>query len=151
MTVIAVVDTSVWVSAFLNPEGFPAHLIEVGKRGGFIIVSSLPLLNELQNVLLRPRIRRIRNLTDADIAHFIEGVANVARLVPVTGTLQLCRDPSDDVILETAILGRATHIVSRDEDMTRDLGLKATLRQQGIEVVTVQHLIDLCAVERLDE
>lgn len=143
MNIIAVIDTSVWVSALLNPAGYPAQLIQAGKAGDFTIVSSLPLLHELREVLLRPRIRKIRQLTDVDIAHFIEAVVEVVRLVPVTGALRLCRDPNDDVILETAIVGKATHVVSRDEDMTRDLDLIGTLRQQGIEVVTVQHFINL--------
>jgi predicted nucleic acid-binding protein len=46
MAVVAVVDTNVWVSAFLNPSGFPARLIQAGKSGRFSIVGSLPLLDE---------------------------------------------------------------------------------------------------------
>jgi rRNA-processing protein FCF1 len=46
------------------------------------------------------------------------------------------------VILETAIQGNATYVVSRDEDLTRDLDLKDRLREQGIETITVQHLLD---------
>lgn len=56
MTVVAVIDTSVWVSAFLNPDGYPARLTKAGRSGNFLIVSSLPLLDELHEVLLRPRV-----------------------------------------------------------------------------------------------
>lgn len=143
MTVVAVVDTNVWVSAFLNPEGFPAHLIQAGRSGRFSIVSSLPMLDELQEVLLRPRIMKIRHSTQADVAAFIAGLGAVVRLIPVSGDLRLCRDPNDDIILETAIRGAATYVVSRDEDVTRDLDLVDHLRKQGIEPITVQRFLAL--------
>jgi len=61
--------------------------------------------------------------------------------VPVSHTLQLCRDPDDDVLLETAIVGGATHIVSRDEDITRDLELLAQLEKRGIKAMTVNRFL----------
>ena len=141
MTVV-VIDTNVWISAFLNPEGFPARLIQAGQTGGFSIVSSLPLLDELQEVLLRPRIMRIRRSTEIDVEAFVAAVAAIVQLVPVSGELRLCRDPDDDVILETAIRGNAAFVVSRDEDLTRDLDLNDHLREQSIETITVQRLLD---------
>ena len=74
MTVV-VIDTNVWISAFLNPKGFPARLIQSGKTGSFLIISSLPLLDELQEVLLRPRIMKIRGTTEIDVEFFMAGVA----------------------------------------------------------------------------
>lgn len=142
MPVAVVIDTNVWVSAFLNPDGFPARLILAGKTGSFSIVSSLPLLDELQEVLLRPRIMKIRRATPADVEIFMAGVAAVVQLVPVSGDLSLCRDPDDDIILETALRGSAIFVVSRDEDVIRDLPLINVLRERGIETITVQRLID---------
>lgn len=141
MTVV-VIDTNVWVSGFLNPEGYPALLIQSGKTGSFSIVSSLPLLDELQEVLLRPRIMKVRRSTEADVEAYLASIVAVAQLVPVSGDIRLCRDPDDDVILETAIQGRASYVVSRDEDVTRDLDLIDHLREHGIETITVQRLID---------
>jgi len=142
VTVVVVIDTNVWVSAFLNPEGFPARLIQAGKAGTFSIASSLPLLDELQEVLLRPRIMKIRHSTELEVETYMAGIAAVVQLVPISGDLRLCRDPEDDMILETAIQGRAIYVVSRDEDMTRDLDLIDHLRTRDIEVITVQRLID---------
>ncbi len=133
MTVVVVIDTSVWVSAFLNPEGFPARLIHAGKTGRFSIVSSLPMLNELHEVLSRPRIMKIRRSTEIDVATFMAGITAVVQLVPISGELSLCRDPDDDVILETAIQGKATYVVS---DLTEHLS------KRGVETITVQRLLD---------
>lgn len=147
MTVVVVIDTSVWVSAFLNPEGFPARLIQAGKTGRLSIISSLPLLDELQEVLLRPRIMKIRCSTEIDVEIYMAGIAAVVQLVSVSGQLKLCRDPDDDVILETAIQGRATTVVSRDEDLTRDLNLTEHLSARGIETMTVQRLLDRLQID----
>lgn len=83
MTVVVVIDTNVWVSAFLNPEGFPARLIQAGKAGTFSIASSLPLLDELQEVLLRPRIMKIRHSTELEVETYMAGIAAVVQLVPI--------------------------------------------------------------------
>ncbi|MBM4459053.1 MAG: putative toxin-antitoxin system toxin component, PIN family [Chloroflexi bacterium] len=92
----AVVDTNVWVSAFLTPQGFPARLIEAGRAGRFAVVTSLPLLEELLEVLRRPRIMKVRQTTADDAEAYVRSVAAVARLVPIAGMVRLCRNPDDD-------------------------------------------------------
>jgi len=139
--VVAVVDTSVLVSAFLNPVGFPARVLAAAKRERFTMVTSAPLLEELREVLSRPRLMRARKTTPADADTFVQSIADVANQVPVSGALQLCRDPDDDILLETAIVGSAKYIVSRDEDITRDQELEEQLKKQGIKAMTVSRFL----------
>ena len=141
MPVVAVVDTSVLVSAFLNPVGFPARIVAAAKRERFTMVTSVPILEELREVLSRPRLMQVRNTTPTDADTFVQRIADAANQVPVSGALQLCRDPDDNVVLETAIVGGATHIVSRDEDITRDLELAVQLEKRGIKAITVSHFL----------
>ncbi len=141
MPIVAVVDTSVLVSAFLNPVGFPAQVLAAAKRERVTLVTSTPLLEELREVLSRPRLMRARGTTPADADAFVQSIADVASQVPVSGALQLCRDPDDDVLLETAVVSGATHIVSRDEDITRDLELVAQLDKRGIKAMTVSRFL----------
>lgn len=145
MPITAVIDTNIWVSAFLNPQGHPARLVAAGRAGGLVVVSSPPLLEELMEVLLRPRIMKIRQTNAADAEVYVRGVAALARVVSVTGTLHLCRDPDDDVVLETAVAGGATYVVSRDEDITRDLDLAEQLAAYDIETITISRLLALLA------
>jgi len=139
--ITAVIDTSVWVSAFLNPFGFPARVRQAAKEERFDVVVSIPLLEELHDVLLRPRVMRVRGTTPAEGLSFVQDIADIARIVPTSGTLRLCRDPEDDMILETAFVGQATHVVSRDEDLTRDLDLAQKLEEHGIKVMTVSQFL----------
>jgi len=52
---LVVIDTNVWVSAFLNRKGFPARIKDAWIKGEFEVVLSFPLLQELSEVLHRPK------------------------------------------------------------------------------------------------
>ena len=54
---IVLLDTNVWVSAFINPHGLPARLRDAWMVGQFDVVVSIPLLEEIADVLTRPRIQ----------------------------------------------------------------------------------------------
>lgn len=142
MPAVAVVDTSVWVSAFLNAPGYPARVYRAAREGKFRLVTSVPLLEELAEVLSRSRVTKLRDLSNEETRLYLLGIAEVSTLVQVTGALALCRDPNDDVVLETAIVGNATHVVSRDEDLTRDPELAQQLQSRGIQLATVNQFLN---------
>jgi uncharacterized protein len=52
----------------------------------------------------------------------------------MSGSLHECRDPDDDLILETAIRGQAQYTVTRDDDIKRDLDLIKHLQAHGVTV-----------------
>jgi len=55
------------------------------------------------------------------------------------------------MVLETAIIGRATYIVSRDEDLTRDMDLVRELETQRIQIVTVNNFLLELATDKGSE
>jgi predicted nucleic acid-binding protein len=59
----------------------------------------------------------------------------------VTGTVRLCRDPDDDILIETARAGRADELVTRDDDLKSDWDLVQLLHSEGIEVVSVTRFL----------
>jgi putative PIN family toxin of toxin-antitoxin system len=46
-----VIDTNVWVSAFLTPHGYPAKVYQAAHDERFYPLISEPLLDELADVL----------------------------------------------------------------------------------------------------
>ena len=111
--------------------------------GRFTLVTSEPLLTELADVLVRPRIARRYGITDGDIAELIISLRHLSIYVPVLGDLQLCRDPDDDVVIETAIRGRADVLVTRDDDLKDAPEVADVLATVGIAVVTVRRFLRL--------
>jgi putative PIN family toxin of toxin-antitoxin system len=142
---VVLLDTNVWVSAFINPHGFRARLKDAWMAGQFNVVASIPLLEEIADVLTRPRIQTKYGLSTEEIEQFLRLLQERAIHVIPAGDLHLCRDPDDDLILETAILGRARYAVSRDDDLKGDSDLMAQMRSRGVEVLSVQRFL-----ERLD-
>lgn len=50
-------------------------------------------------------------------------------------TLHLCRDPKDDYLLEMALLGGASHLVSEDNDLHDDDLIRIFLSQRGVQLM----------------
>ena len=142
MPVAVLVDTNVWISALINPRGHPAKLKGAWLRGEFQAVVSITLLDELAEVLARPRIRAKYELDADEISEFLQLLPARAIKVAPTGQLHVCRDPDDDLILETALLGQAKYAVSRDDDIKRDRDLIANMEAHGVIVLSIQQFLE---------
>ncbi|MCS6923206.1 MAG: putative toxin-antitoxin system toxin component, PIN family [Fimbriimonadales bacterium] len=138
-----VIDTNVWVSALLNPEGHPARLLTAFRQQRFITVVSQPLMSELAEVLQRPRLARRFRIEASAVQELVELIRRRSLWVEVRGDLCLCRDTRDDMVLETALRGQAQYLVSRDDDLKRDLDLIAQLRANNINIVSVQQFLNI--------
>jgi putative PIN family toxin of toxin-antitoxin system len=102
-----VLDTNILARAVCSPGGPAAELFERTCARHVLIVSS-ELLEELARVLSYDRLRRMHQLSDAEIEAFIEGIENGATVVPLPDPLPrvVPDDPDDDVIVATAVAGR---------------------------------------------
>jgi putative PIN family toxin of toxin-antitoxin system len=138
---VVLVDTNVWVSAFINPFGPPSRLIRYWLDDRFEAVVSLPLLEELADVLSRPRITHKYPIQSADVEEFLELLIQRSQIVVPTGAVHECRDRDDDIILETATLGQAQYAITRDDDIKRDLDLIAHLEEHRVAVLSVQQFL----------
>lgn len=136
-----VVDTNVWVSALLNQAGSPAKVLAALAARRFTLLASEPLLDELAGVLARPRIVRKYGITTDDIDALISLLRRRAEVVPIVGDIRLCRDPDDDMIIETALRGHADMLVTRDDDLKDALDVISVLAPTGIAVVSVRRFL----------
>ncbi len=138
----AVIDTNVWVSAVLNPHGAPAQVMEAFRKAQFIAVLSQPLLDELQQVLARPRLIQRLTYGSQMVQELVDLLRARAVWVKIHGGISICRDPHDNMVLETAILGKAEYLVTRDDDIKHDPELIQKMAEWGIQVVSVQQFLD---------
>lgn len=107
MAVKAVIDTNVWVSSLLNPFGFPARLRKSFENGDFHAVISDHILEEIADVLNRPRIKEKYRINDTDIKELLVLIEERSQYVLLSGDITICRDIDDNLIIETAIKGQA--------------------------------------------
>jgi len=137
MTVKAVIDTNIWVSALINPFGFPAKLRKAFEKGLFQPVISDVMIEEIVEVLGRPRIKDKYGIQEDDIEELVFLIEERSLPVSVSGSIKLCRDKDDDLIIETAIVGKAKYLVTRDDDIKFDPALASIVSEYGVVITTV--------------
>ncbi len=129
-----VFDTSVIVRAVLAEASSSRRAFDHAADTGKILLS-FPVLAELREVLGREKFRKYIREEEAKL--FLAVFERVAEWVEVNVKITACRDASDDKFLELAVSGRATHIISGDNDLL-------TLNPfQGMLVVTPDRFLEL--------
>ncbi|HXR34991.1 MAG TPA: putative toxin-antitoxin system toxin component, PIN family [Candidatus Binataceae bacterium] len=109
-----VVDTNALISRLLTPASTAGRAVRKAVDQGRLLVSDATL-EELVDVLSRSKFDPY--ITAAERQQFIRLLGRIAELVTITQTIQACRDPRDDKILEVAVNGRADLIVTGDSDL----------------------------------
>ena len=129
-----VFDTNVIVSALLFNDSVPGRAFIRALNHGTILVSG-ELVGELIRVLGRDRFDRYVTREERD--EFIESLIRESDLIEITEAVQVCRDLKDDRVLELAVNGNATYIVTGDADL---LVLNPF---RGVEIVTPAEFLKL--------
>ena len=132
-----VLDTNVLISAVLTRTGPPRRVVDLVKAGRGVLLFSDETFAELRDRILGSKFDRYVGRESR--AAFVALLAAVAVWVPIAGANLGCRDPHDDKILETALMGGAEHLVSGDGD------LLAMSPFQGIPIVTPARYLALHA------
>ena len=137
----AVVDTNILVRALIRPQGTVGPVLLHLRRGGYTLLYSDATLEELIDVLNRPRIRDKYGLSETDIRTVVALILLRGEYVVPGETIHACRDPHDDKFLEVAVSGQADIIVSGDED------LRVLSPFRGIPVVPPREFLAMLNVE----
>jgi putative PIN family toxin of toxin-antitoxin system len=115
---IIVLDTSVIISALLSPSGPPAEIFNEWELDKFDVTISPPLINEIERVLKYPRIAKYLNWSQEKISSFLRQYASAAILVEPQLELEVIQeDVTDNRVLECAIAGNASYIVTGDKHL----------------------------------
>jgi hypothetical protein len=109
-----VLDTNVLVSAVLLKRSVSRQAFDQAFSEGVVIASDATVL-ELNEVLRRDSFDRY--VPASRRLQFIAELVRVVELVTIQSRIDDCRDPRDNMILELAVDGRATCVVSGDKDL----------------------------------
>ena len=143
MPIKVLIDTNVWVSAFRNPNGYPAKIVTAWLEDKIEIIDSIPLFKEISDVLQRPRIKSKYRYSNEEIEKYLDLIFQRAKKVESIGNISLCRDARDNMVLETALSGKVKYLVTRDDDIKRDPILIHAMSKSGVEVITVSRFLEV--------
>lgn len=111
-----VLDANVLVSALISTAGPPREIVAAWLDERFELIASPALLDELRDVLARPRFRRWVSLNVA--AEFIDGIAQDAVIVAdPPAQAGLTSGPDDDYLVALARAAQADYLVSGDRHL----------------------------------
>lgn len=136
MAVRAVIDTNIWVSSFLNTSGAPAKLRKAFAEGVFHVVISEAIIEEIADVLTRPKIKEKYGISESDIRELLLLIEERADHVLLSGDVSICSDKDDDLIIETAVKGKADYLVTGDNDIKLSPDVSAFLKNNNVSVAT---------------
>ncbi len=112
-----VLDTTILVRATEASYGPARELLLRIIEDRHTLVLSNEMLYELARVLRYPRLLQLYGLTENRVYGFIALLREVAEIVPLSPLLSVpMRDINDIVVAQTAIVGEANVLCTRDKD-----------------------------------
>jgi putative PIN family toxin of toxin-antitoxin system len=129
-----VLDTNILVRANpkVSPRGLARDLLLTIVSGPHVLILSSAILAEVQRVLTYPRVQARWPLTGEAIEQYLEAAGALVGLPEVSPAV--VSDPDDDPILQTAILGRADILCTRDEAFRHEV-VERVCTAQGIKIL----------------
>jgi len=119
-----VLDTSALVAGLRSDAGASRRLLLGALERRFVMLASVTLFIEYQAVATRPEHLAAARLSEQDVCVLLDAFANIVERVRLAYLWRpMLRDPDDDMVLETAVNGRADAIVTFN---SRDFGAVAS-------------------------
>jgi putative PIN family toxin of toxin-antitoxin system len=127
-----VIDTDVIIAALRSPRGASAALVGAALDHQIVMLASVPLFFEYEAKCTSPVHWTAAGLTHEQAQVFVDGLTALIEPVKTHYLWRpTLRDPNDEMVLETAVNGRADAIVTFN---LRDYG--AVPGRFNIEVLT---------------
>ncbi|WP_198806903.1 putative toxin-antitoxin system toxin component, PIN family [Leptolyngbya sp. BL0902] len=133
MRYTVVFDTNILISALLSTRSNPFRCLALAKIGKIESVTCQEILDEFADKLL-VKFKFSQEMTQTAVAE----IPSFSRLVKISQTLKAVdADPDDDMIVECAVVGSATHIITGDKHLL-SMG-----KYDSIEIVNAADFIAL--------
>lgn len=131
---VVVFDTNTLFSG-LGWRGSPYRCLELARNGQIESITCREILLEL-----REKLQTKQHRSPIDAAIDIEQILAFSRLVEISNSLKVVADdPDDDMVIECAVVGQATHIITGDKHL---LSLN---KYQDIDIIKAADFLDLLA------
>jgi uncharacterized protein len=109
-----VLDTNILVSTLIKPYGNEANAIRKARASGTILISER-LQNEYFGIISRKKFDKYISFESR--LEFFETIIDSALIIHPSISLNFCRDPKDNMLLELALEAGADGIITGDHDL----------------------------------
>lgn len=108
-----VLDTSVVIAGLRSKSGASRCWISAILDRQYTLLLSVPLILEYEAVATRPANMSVHGLTKLEVGELLDAMCAVAVQVELNYLWRpMLRDPDDEMVLETAIAGRADALLT---------------------------------------
>jgi putative PIN family toxin of toxin-antitoxin system len=130
---IVVFDTHILISALFSETGSPFRALALAKIGQIESVTCQEIMDEfLEKLLLKFK------FSEDKAQSAIDEILSFSRIVEISGTLKAVpNDPDDDMVIECAVVGNASHIVTGDKH------LLSLVKYQDIAIAKATDFVNL--------
>lgn len=108
-----ILDTNIWISYLISKD--LEWIDNFFKQDDFDLIFSDRLIEEFLNVAKRPKISKY--IKSVKLTEIVEKFNDYGLLIETTSSIEKCRDPNDDFLLELAIDGKANYLITGDKDL----------------------------------
>lgn len=136
-----VVDTNIFISALIIAKSKPTKLLSFWRQKRFILVTSVPLIKELEMVLDRPKYQKKYFISQTIKQKLFSTLQANAHIVTHLNKPEIeIRDAKDLIVLATALDGKADYLVTGDNDL---LSLRNNPNISPLIILTVDEFLQL--------
>lgn len=133
MKYIVVFDTNILLSALFSQTGSPFRALALAKIGLIESVTCQEIMDEFAEKLLLKF-----KFSEEKIQSALDEIISFSRLVEISRTLKAVpNDPDDDMVIECAVLGQATHVITGDKH------LLSLINYQSIAIAKATDFVNL--------
>ncbi len=108
-----VIDTNLWISFLLTSDY--SKIDRFFLRENIVLLFSQELIDEFIEVTQRPKFRKYFSLEDLE--DLLTKLRTKAEFISVNSIIEICRDPKDNFLLALAKDGKATYLITGDQDL----------------------------------
>lgn len=133
MKYIVVFDTNILLSALFSQTGSPFRALALAKIGLIESVTCQEIMDEFAEKLLLKF-----KFSEEKIQSTLDEIISFSRLVEISRTLKAVpNDPDDDMVIECAVVGQATHVITGDKH------LLSLINYQSIAIAKATDFVNL--------
>lgn len=108
-----IIDTNLFISFLITKDFSKLDRILLSEKA--VLLFSEELLNELTDVVKRPKLKKYFH--KRDVERLLDVIGEFAIAVQVVSEIELCRDEKDNFLLALAMDGKADYLLTGDKDL----------------------------------